>query len=419
MSTVEQMDVSPAPFLDLPLVEVGGGFDMLRGVRVLDLTGSIAGPYATMLLADMGAEVLKIERPGTGDDTRSWGPPFLDGEALWFQSVNRNKSSVALDYTSTEGLDILKELTKVSDVVVANLLPASAKKFKVDADSLRAVKPDLIYVSITGFGLDGERAGWACYDLIAEGYSGVMDLTGEVDGGPQKVGAPAADMLAGSDAAYATVAALFARQRDSQGRVVDIALVDSMTRFLACRIVPYLGTGEVPRRSGGTDSVIAIYQAFETADKPITLALGNDNIWQRFWQVVGFPEVAEQQRYATNADRRAHRPELVNLIQDLLNQKTRSQWLDMFRLARIPAGPINRVNEVAADPALQQRGMFYRLRSDGRDIPQVGSGILVDGKPNQPRQAPPRLGEHTTEILRSLLGYDEVAIEALRRAKAI
>ena len=419
MSTVEQMDVSPAPFLDLPLVEVGGGFDMLRGVRVLDLTGSIAGPYATMLLADMGAEVLKIERPGTGDDTRSWGPPFLDGEALWFQSVNRNKSSVALDYTSTEGLDILKELTKVSDVVVANLLPASAKKFKVDADSLQAVKPDLIYVSITGFGLDGERAGWACYDLIAEGYSGVMDLTGEVDGGPQKVGAPAADMLAGSDAAYATVAALFARQRDSQGRVVDIALVDSMTRFLACRIVPYLGTGEVPRRSGGTDSVIAIYQAFETADKPITLALGNDNIWQRFWQVVGFPEVAEQQRYATNADRRAHRPELVNLIQDLLNQKTRSQWLDMFRLARIPAGPINRVNEVAADPALQQRGMFYRLRSDGRDIPQVGSGILVDGKPNQPRQAPPRLGEHTTEILRSLLGYDEVAIEALRRAKAI
>jgi crotonobetainyl-CoA:carnitine CoA-transferase CaiB-like acyl-CoA transferase len=289
----------------------------------------------------------------------------------------------------------------------------------VDADSLRAVKPDLIYVSITGFGLEGERSGWACYDLIAEGYSGVMDLTGEVDGGPQKVGAPAADMLAGSDAAYATVAALFARQRDSLGRVVDIALVDSMTRFLACRIIPYLGTGEVPRRSGGTDSVIAIYQAFDTADRPITLALGNDNIWQRFWQVVGFPEVAEQQRYATNADRRAHRQELVNLIQDLLNQKTRSQWLDMFRLARIPAGPINRVDEATSDAALQQRGMFYRLRSDGKDIPQVGSGILIDGKPNQPRQAPPRPGEHTTEILRSLLGCGEVAIEALKRAKAI
>jgi crotonobetainyl-CoA:carnitine CoA-transferase CaiB-like acyl-CoA transferase len=419
MSTVEQMDVSPAPFFDLPLMEVGDGFDMLRGIRVLDLTGSIAGPYATMLLADMGAEVLKIERPGTGDDTRSWGPPFLDGAALWFQSVNRNKSSVALDYTSSEGLDTLKQLAKVCDVVVVNLLPASAKKFKVDADSLRAVKPDLIYVSITGFGLEGERAGWACYDLIAEGYSGVMDLTGELDGRPQKVGAPAADMLAGSDAAYATVAALFARQRTGQGRLVDIALVDSMTRFLACRIMPYLGSGEIPRRSGGKDSVIAIYQAFDTADKPITLALGNDNIWQRFWQVVGQPEVAAEPRYATNSDRRAHRHELVNLVQDLLKQKTRSQWLDMFGLARIPAGPINRVDEVAADAALQQRGLFYRLRSEGGDTPQVGSGVLIDGKPNQPRQAPPRLGEHTAEILRSLLGYDEAAIEAMKRAKAI
>ena len=419
MSTVEPIEISPAPFFDLPLMEVGGGFDMLRGIRVLDLTGSIAGPYATMLLADMGAEVLKIERPGTGDDTRSWGPPFLDGEALWFQSVNRNKSSITLDYTSAAGLDILRELAKVSDVVVVNLLPASAKKFNVDADNLRTVKPDLIYVSITGFGLEGERAGWACYDLIAEGYSGVMDLTGELDGGPQKVGAPAADMLAGGDAAYATVAALFARQRTGQGRLVDIALVDSMTRFLACRIMPYLGSGEVPRRAGGKDSVIAIYQAFDTADKPITLALGNDNIWQRFWQVVGQLEVADLPRYATNSDRREHRHELVNRIQDLLKQKTRSQWLDMFRLARIPAGPINRIDEAAADIVLQERGLFYRLRSDGRDVPQVGSGILLDGKPNQPRQAPPRLGEHTTEILRSLLGYDEAAMEALKRAKTI
>jgi len=419
MSTVEPIDILPAPFFHIPLMEVGAGFDMLKGIRVLDLTGSIAGPYATMLLADMGAEVLKIERLGTGDDTRSWGPPFLDGEALWFQSVNRNKSSIVLDYTSAEGLETLKELAKVSDVVVVNLLPASAKKFKVDADSLQAVKPDLIYVSITGFGLQGERASWACYDLIAEGYSGVMDLTGEFEGGPQKIGAPAADMLAGGDAAYATVAALFARQRDGRGRLVDIALVDSMTRFLACRIMPYLGSGEVPRRSGGKDSVIAIYQAFDTADLPITLALGNDNIWQRFWQAVGQPEVAEIPRYATNAGRRAHRQELVNRIQELLNQKTRSHWLDMFRLARIPAGPINRVDEAAADAALQQRGLFYRLKSNGQDIPQVGSGILIDGKPNQPRQAPPRLGEHTTEILRSLLGYDDAAIEALKRAKAI
>ena len=400
-------------------MEVGGGFDMLRGVRVLDLTGSIAGPYATMLLADMGAEVLKIERPGTGDDTRSWGPPFLDGEALWFQSVNRNKSSVALDYTSAEGLDILKELTKVSDVVVANLLPASAKKFKVDADSLRAVKPDLIYVSITGFGLEGERAGWACYDLIAEGYSGVMDLTGEVDGGPQKVGAPAADMLAGSDAAYATVAALFARQRDRQGRVVDIALVDSMTRFLACRIMPYLGSGEVPRRSGGKDSVIAIYQAFDTADKPITLALGNDNIWQRFWQVVG----QSGSRGATEICHEFGSPRAPSGIGEPDPRPAEAE--DPKSLARYvsaganPGGSDQSRRRGGRRYRASERGLFYRLRSDGT---RLTAGRLRDlarreAQPTPP--APPRLGEHTTEILRSLLGYDEAAIEALKRAKAI
>ena len=215
------------------------------------------------------------------------------------------------------------------------------------------------------------------------------------------------------------VAALFARQRDGRGRVVDIALVDSMTQFLACRILPYLGSGEVPRRSGGKDSVIAIYQAFETADKPITLALGNDNIWLRFWQAVGQPEVGALTKYATNSDRREHRQELVDRIQNLLRQKVRAHWLDVFRLARIPAGPINRVDEAADDDALQERGLFYRLRADGRDMPQIGSGVLIDGESNQPRMAPPRLGEHTTEILRSLLGFDETAIEALKHAKAI
>ena len=274
-------------------------------------------------------------------------------------------------------------------------------------------------MSITGFGLEGERADRTCYDLIAEGYSGVMDLTGDPSGGPQKVGAPAADMLAGSDAAYATVAALFARQRTGRGTLIDIALLDSMTRFLACRIVPYLGSGERPQRSGGKDSVIAVYQAFETADWPITLALGNDNIWQRFWQVVGQPEVANHARYKTNSDRRVHRQELVDRIQQILKQATRGDWLDLFRLARIPAGPINRVDETAADTALQRRGLFYRLRSGDREWPQVGTGIVLDGESNRARRPPPRIGEHSAEILQSLLGYDEAEIEALRRTKAI
>jgi crotonobetainyl-CoA:carnitine CoA-transferase CaiB-like acyl-CoA transferase len=420
MSRTEQEDNKQAlPLIALPAMDVGEGFDLLAGVRVLDLTGSIAGPYGTMLLADMGADIIKVERPGLGDDTRSWGPPFLAGEALWFLSVNRNKRSISLDYTTPEGLAILKKLVAICDVVVVNHLPKVASKLGVDVASLQALKSDLIYVSITGFGLEGERSDWACYDLIAEGYSGVMDLTGELTGGPQKVGAPAADMLAGSDAAYATVAALFAKARTGRGRVVDIALVDSMTRFLACRIVPYFGSGEVPRRSGGKDSVIAIYQAFETADRPMTLALGNDNIWQRFWQAVGQPEVGMQPQYATNTDRRTHRQELVQRIEEILKQRTRSQWLDIFKLARIPAGPINRVDEVAADPVLQRRGLFYKLCADGREVPQVGTGIIVDGKANQPRHQPPVLGEHTVDILQTLLGCGEAEIASLRNAKAI
>ncbi len=411
---------TPRPlYTTFPAVKPGNGFDLLSGVRVLDLTSSIAGPYATMMLADMGAEVIKIERPGSGDDTRSWGPPFLEGESLWFLSVNRNKRSVALDYATDEGLDTLRRLVKVSDVVVVNQLPRVAMKLGVDAESLLAERPDLIYVSITGFGSQGERAEWACYDLIAEGYSGVMDLTGEPTGGPQKIGAPAADMLAGADAAYATLAALFSRAQKGKGRLIDVSLVDSMTRFLACRIVPYLGSGEPARRSGGKDSVIAIYQAFETADKPITLALGNDNIWQRFWQAVGQPEVASEAHYNTNAMRRERRQELVAKIGAILLQRTRTQWLDLFRLARIPAGPINSVDEVVCDTHLHDRGLFYRLKADGREVPQVGTGIVVDGKTNIPRSAPPKLGQHSIEVLRDLLDYEESDLAALRKVGAI
>ena len=418
MATSDQNNKT-APFTSLPAMELGRGFDLLDGVRVLDLTSSIAGPYAAMTLGDMGADVIKIERPGSGDDSRAWGPPFLDGEALWFLSVNRNKHSVCLDYTKKEGLAVLHQLITISDIVIVNVLPRVAKKLGIDAASLQAIKPDLIYVSITGFGLEGERAAWTCYDLIAEGYSGVMDLTGEITTGPQKVGAPAADMLAGADAASAAMAALFAKAKTGRGRVIDIALVDSMTRFLGCRIVSYLGSGEAPRRSGGRDSVIAIYQAFDTADQPITLGLGNNNIWQRFWEAVGQPEFAELKQYASNADRRIHREELVQRIQALLKQHPRSHWLDIFSAARIPAGPINRVDEVAADKVLQQRGLFYKLRAGERDIPQVGTGIVLDGQSNQPRRPPPRLGEHTTEVLGHLLGLDEAALNSLRHAKAI
>jgi crotonobetainyl-CoA:carnitine CoA-transferase CaiB-like acyl-CoA transferase len=327
---------------------------------------------------------------------------------------------VALDFSQPAGLDVLYRLVGQADIVFANLPPRVARKLKVDAAALRAVRPDIIYVSITGFGLSGERADWTCYDLIAEGYSGVMDITGAAGGEPQKIGAPAADMLAGQDAAFAAVAALYERRSSGKGRVVDIALVDSMTRFLSCRIMSYLGSAELPKRSGGKDSVIAIYQTFETADDPITLGLGNDNLWRRFWEGGGQAEIAEFPAMKTNSDRRQCREAIVARIAGILRQKPRSHWLALFRRARIPAGPINSIADVVADEALLERGMFYRLpRPYGRVIPQVGTGILLDGESALPRSAPPRLGEHTDEILADLLGLDDNAQRKLQEQNII
>lgn len=378
----------------LPLRESGEGLDLLKGVRVLDLTTSVAGPYAGQLLGDLGADVLKIERPGPGDDARSWGPPFLEGESLWFLAVNRNKRSLALDYTSEPGLGVFMQLVGTADVVLVNQLVRVQEKLGVDAKALREVKPGLIHVSITGFGLAGARRDQPCYDLIAEGYSGVMDLTGDPDSPPQKVGTPAADLLAGQDAAMAALAALLRRSRTGEGCTIDVALIDSMTRFMAPRIMAYLGSGDVPRRSGGKDSVIAIYQTFDTADRPITLGLGNDRIWEKFWESAGNVAFGSDRRFATNAGRREHREQIVERIQKILTSKPRSAWLQLFAAAGVPAGPINSLDEVCADSQLLERGLLFRVASPGgiAALPQVGLGIGFDGKRSSLRRAPPRLG---------------------------
>ncbi|HYD94532.1 MAG TPA: CoA transferase [Noviherbaspirillum sp.] len=402
------------PAEQLPPAPNSTPLNLLDGIRVLDLTTSIAGPYASLLLADLGAEVLKIERPGRGDDARAWGPPFLDGESLWFLSVNRNKHSATLDYAQPAGLDALHSLVKVADVILINQVGRSQKKLGIDYARLSAINPRLVHVSITGFGLAGAKSDQPCYDLIAEGYSGVMDLTGESpDRDPQKVGTPAADLLSGSDAALAAMAALIARNRTGRGHEIDIAMVESMTRFMTPRIIPYLGSGEVPRRSGGTDSVIAIYQTFHTADYPMTLGLGNDAIWKRFCEAIGRTDMAEDQRFADNAGRRACRPEIVQEIQSILLRKPRTHWLDLFANARIPAGPINRLDQVVSDPTLTERGLFYATRRNGAAVPQVGLGIRFDGNFNSHRKDPPRLGEDTRHAFASWLGWDDDAIRKL------
>ncbi|OGK85281.1 MAG: acyl-CoA transferase [Candidatus Rokubacteria bacterium GWC2_70_16] len=402
------------PADSLPLAAPGASFALLAGVQVLDLSTSLSGPYATMLLGDMGAEVLKVERPGTGDDARHWEPPVLDGQSLWYLSVNRNKLSLTLDYSRPEGLAVLYELVRNSDIVVTNQLRAAQEKLGVDYASLQAVRPDLVFVSITGFGLTGARSELLCYDLIAEGYSGVMDVTGEAGGEPQKIGAPAADMLAGQDAAFAAVAALLDRSRTGRGHQVDISLVESMTRMMTPRIVTYLGSGEVPQRTGAKDSVIAIYQSFQTADDPITLGLGNDKIWKRFWAAVGRPERGEDPGSATNSARRRLRAAIVLEIQEILSTKPRAHWLEVFARAGVPAGPIHGVDEVVADTHLHARGLFYGIPTGGAPIPQVGTGIRIDDRPAGYRYPPPRLGEHSAEVLGSRLGYNEERIAWLR-----
>lgn len=402
------------PARDLPLKPPGGGISLLEGVRILDLTTSIAGPYATMLLSDMGAEIIKIERPGQGDDSRSWGPPFLEGKSLWHASVNRNKLSVELDYRSAHGRSALEDLVQACDAVVTNQLPALRTKLKTDYETLQSLKTSLVYVSLTGFGATGERSARPCYDIIAEGYSGVMEVTGEAENDPQKVGTPAADLLAGHDAAMSCIAALFHARKTGQGHFVDVSMVDSMTRFMIPRATVYLGSGEVPRRTGAKDSVIAVYQAFHTRDEMLTLALPNDTIWQRFWDVVGDPDYAMAKRFASNADRHAARPEIVPRVQEILLTRGRDEWLALFAEKGIPAGPINMVDKVTQDEELISRGLFFSVETGGEPVPQVGFGIRVDGQDAGYRSAPPELGQHTDYVLSEILGYDADRISALR-----
>ncbi|MBV7483763.1 CaiB/BaiF CoA-transferase family protein [Bordetella sp. BOR01] len=414
-----QKEPGGLPFTELPKVSQGQGHALLQGICVLDLSTSIAGPYGTQLLADLGAKVIKIEKPGVGDDARHWGPPFINGESPWYLSVNRNKHSLTLDLTRPEGLDVLDTLLLQADVLVVNMNARVQEKLGIDYARLAPKFPRLIHASLTGFGLRGKRSHLPCYDLIAEGYSGVMDLTGEPQDDPQKIGTPAADLLAGQDVAMAVLAACAARAQTGRGAQIDVSMQASMTRFMTPRLVSYLSSGELPRRSGGKDSVIAIYQVFETSDKQISLGLGNDAIWRRFWVAVGQPEIGENPRYASNADRRAHRTEIVEKIAGILRLRSRDDWLEILGANRIPAGPINRLDEVARDDDLLQQRFLYQAQAENGPVPQVGLGIAIDGKTSVHRKPPPVLGEDTDAILGEMLDLSPARIKQLRDAGAV
>jgi crotonobetainyl-CoA:carnitine CoA-transferase CaiB-like acyl-CoA transferase len=408
----------------------------LDGIRVLDLSRVLAGPWCTQTLADLGADVIKIERPGTGDDTRTWGPPFLpdrDGrdtaEAAYYLGTNRNKRSVTCDIATTEGQALVRELAAKCDVFVENFKVGDMRRYGLDFDSLRAVNPRLVYCSVTGFGQTGpyrERAG---YDYAIQGMGGLMSITGERDdlgGGPQKVGVAVADLFTGMYATVAILAAVRHAERTGEGQHVDMALLDTQVAMLANLGANYLVSGKVPGRAGNAHQNIVPYQVFEVAPAPdgtrdhLILAVGNDSQFAKFCQVAGRPELAADPRFARNQDRVRHRATLVPLLEDILRARPKQEWLAALEAAKVPCGAINNLAEVFADPHVQERGMVNAWEhplADGLRL--VASPLKLSATPVRTERPPPLLGQHTEEVLRELLGWDEQRIAVMRGKEVI
>lgn len=403
----------------------------LSHIRVLDLSRVLAGPWASQNLGDLGAEVIKIERPGSGDDTRSWGPPWLKdaagndtAEAAYYLSVNRNKKSVTVDLSKPEGQAIVRALAAKSDVLIENYKVGGLAKFGLDYESLRAVNPSLVYCSVTGFGQDGPYAPRPGYDFIFQGMGGLMSITGERDGepggGPQKVGIAISDVLTGMYATVAILAALVHRERTGEGQYIDAALLDTIVAFCANQAVSYFVSGRVPIRWGNAHPQVVPYEVFPVADGHVILAVGNDAQFERFCKVAGRPELAEEPRFRTMSQRIVHRAELVPIIREIMRTRTKREWIEALEAANVPCGPINDMKEVFEDPQVRHR----RLRVDmphpsGAAAPLVASPLRLSKTPVEYRLPPPLLGEHTEDVLKRLLGKTDAEIAQLRRAGVV
>ncbi len=397
----------------------------LSELRVLDLSRVVAAPWASQILADLGAEVIKIERPGRGDDTRAWGPPFLrdrngreTADAAYFLGLNRGKKSVTVDLADPAGQALVRRLAAQSDVLIENYRVGTLERYGLGYEALRTDNPGLVYCSVTGFGQTGPYRDRAGYDFVVQGLGGLMSVTGEPPGlpggGPQKVGVPIADLMTGMYAAVAILAALNYRQRSGVGQRIDLALLDTQVAAMTTAHLNYLVSGEVLGSYGNASASIVPYQVFASADRPLILAIGNDSQFVAFCDLAGRPELAADPRFASNAGRVRHRALLVPLVGEILRARTCHEWLAVLEAAGVPAGPINDLAEVFADPQVRERQMHLDLPHPvAGSVPSVASPLRLSETPVAYDRAPPTLGQHTAEVLRERLGVSDGELAAL------
>lgn len=395
----------------------------LQNLRVLDMSRVLAGPWAGQLLGDYGADVVKVERPGCGDDTRQWGPPWLGGESAYFLSTNRNKRSITVDLSTAHGQQVIRDLAGKADVLLENFKTGTLRRCGLDPDELMAANPGLIVCSISAFGRDSSRATEPGYDAMIQASGGLMSITGPPEGepgGPQKVGVAIADIMAGMYATTAVLAALAARAVTGCGQRIEVPLYDSQVAWLANQSMNYLVGGTPPGRMGTAHPNLVPYQAFATSDGDLMLAIGNDRQFADCMAVVGAPELATETRYATNAARIENRAALVSLLQDRLRANSTAHWLQAFAARGVPAGPINDIGEVLSDAYAQERELVRHLTNAAGDaVPTVSNPVNFTATPVQYASAPPLLGAHTEEVLRDWLGYSAEKIAELRTDAAI
>ncbi|HOO81866.1 MAG TPA: CaiB/BaiF CoA-transferase family protein [Alphaproteobacteria bacterium] len=400
----------------------------LHNIRILDLSRVLAGPYCTQMLGDLGAEILKVEKPGSGDDTRKWGPPFLQNgqgsntsESAYYLSCNRNKKSIAIDLTTPKGQEIVKSLIAQCDIVIENFKVGGLKKYGLDYESLKKDHPALIYCSITGFGQTGPLAREPGYDFLAQAMTGLMACTGDPDGAPMKVGVALGDVMTGLNAAVGILAALYHRRETGQGQYIDLALGDCTLAALTNIAQYYLTSGRPAPRVGNAHSTIVPYQAFKAADGYVILAVGNNEQFQRFCDFAGHSEWAEDERFATNSARVLHRETLVPMIETLIARHDIAHWIDGLHDADVPCGPVNTMDKVFGDPQISARDMKIEMEHPLTNAPVhlVGSPLKLSGTPVTYKYAPPVCGQHTREILSQQLRLSDAEIDALAAEQII